>query len=191
MSLASRHDRRHFLTSLAAAGGAALVAARRAQAAAMAPPAPTFLPRSRRLTFRHLHTGETLAVDYVVAGAYAPDALAAVNHLLRDFRTGDVHAIDPALLDLLHQIAAAVDTTQPYEVVSGYRSPVTNAALRRRSEGVASHSLHMVGQAIDIRLADVRLDHVRAAALDIGRGGVGYYPASNFVHVDTGRVRHW
>jgi uncharacterized protein YcbK (DUF882 family) len=188
MPHAGRSNRRHFLTSLAAAGGAALVAARHAHAA---PRPPALLSAARRLAFRHLHTGETLASDYAVAGRYEAGALAAVNHLLRDFRTGDVHTIDPALLDLLHQLAASVDTTRPFEVISGYRSPVTNAALRRRSEGVAAHSLHMVGQAIDIRLGDVRLDHVRAAAIDIGRGGVGYYPASNFVHVDTGRVRRW
>lgn len=186
MSRARRPNRRHFLTTLAAAGGAALVSTRRTHAAGRPP-----LPPARRLAFRHLHTGEHLAVDYAVGGQYEPEALTAVNHLLRDFRTGDVHTIDPALLDVLHQLAGVVDTARPYEVISGYRSPATNAALRRRSEGVAAHSLHMVGQAIDIRLGDVRLNQVRAAAIDLGRGGVGYYPASNFVHVDTGRVRRW
>lgn len=186
MSRARRPNRRHFLTTLAAAGGAAL-GSRRVQARAHPPP----LPPARRLALRHLHTGEHLAVEYVVSGRYEPEALAAVNHLLRDFRTGDVHAIDPSLLDLLHTLAATVETTRPFEVISGYRSPTTNAALRRRSEGVAAKSLHMVGQAIDIRLGDVRLDQVRAAAIDLARGGVGYYPASNFVHVDTGRIRRW
>jgi uncharacterized protein YcbK (DUF882 family) len=186
MSRARRPNRRHFLTTLAAAGGVAL-SQRRVQARAHPPP----LPPARRLALRHLHTGEHLAIDYAVSGRYEPEALTAVNHLLRDFRTGDVHAIDPSLLDLLHTLAATVETTRPFEVISGYRSPMTNAALRRRSEGVAAQSLHMVGQAIDIRLGDVRLDLVRAAAIDLKRGGVGYYPASNFVHVDTGRIRRW
>ena len=145
----------------------------------------------RALRFAHTHTGEHLAVEYFSGGAYLPDALSTVNHFLRDFRTGDEHVIDPQLLDLLHRLAAATDTTKPFQVISGYRSPATNEMLRHRSEGVAAGSLHMVGQAIDIRLADVRLDHLRQAALDARRGGVGYYPASDFVHVDTGRVRMW
>jgi uncharacterized protein YcbK (DUF882 family) len=146
---------------------------------------------SRALTFAHLHTGERLAVEYCTAGHYLPDALAAVNTLLRDFRTGDVCAIDPALLDLLFELQGETAATRPFEVISGFRSPATNAALRRRSHGVASSSLHMVGRAIDIRVADVPLPALRRAATALRRGGVGYYPASNLVHVDTGRVRTW
>jgi uncharacterized protein YcbK (DUF882 family) len=162
--------------------------------------APVVVPRlvrgadladSRTLTFSHLHTGERLAVEYFDQGRYVPDALAAVNQLLRDFRTGDVRAIDPRLLDLLHALKGQTGSSTPFEIISGYRSPATNQKLRQASEGVAAGSLHMVGQAVDIRLADVRLAALRAAALDLGRGGVGYYPASNFVHVDTGRVRRW
>jgi uncharacterized protein YcbK (DUF882 family) len=146
---------------------------------------------TRALRFEHLHTGERLAVEYFSGGSYLPDGLAAVNHLLRDFRTGDEHTIDPGLLDLLHRLTAETGTPKPYEVISGYRSPATNARLRSHSEGVASHSLHMKGQAIDIRVADLRLPALRDAARALRGGGVGYYPASNFVHVDTGRVRTW
>jgi uncharacterized protein YcbK (DUF882 family) len=145
----------------------------------------------RALTFSHLHTGERLAVEYFRQGAYLPDALAAIDRLLRDFRTGEAHAIDPGLLDLLHALTMKTGSRKPFDVISGYRSPVTNGLLRSRSEGVAAGSLHMRGQAIDIRLADVRLSALRAAALGLRGGGVGYYPASNFVHVDTGRVRRW
>lgn len=183
MSRARRPNRRHFLTTLAAAGGATMMTARRARAATRS--------ATRRLDFRHLHTGESLSIDYAVEGRYEPDALAAVNRLLRDFRTGDEHPIDPHLLDVLHALAGRLETRRSFEVISGYRSPATNAALRRRSDGVAAHSLHMVGQAIDIRVGGVALTHVRNAALDLKAGGVGYYPASNFVHVDTGRVRRW
>jgi uncharacterized protein YcbK (DUF882 family) len=146
---------------------------------------------TRALRFAHLHTGEKLTVEYFTGGSYLPDALGAVNHLLRDFRTGDEHVIDPKLLDLLHRLTAETGTQKPFEVISGYRSPATNAMLRSHSEGVASHSLHMVGQAIDIRLADLRLPALRDAARSLRLGGVGFYPASNFVHVDTGRIRTW
>jgi uncharacterized protein YcbK (DUF882 family) len=146
---------------------------------------------ARALRFVHTHTGERLDVAYFSAGRYLPDALASVDHFLRDFRTGEVHVIEPALLDLLHRLAATAGAARPFHVISGYRSPITNAALRARSEGVAAGSLHMKGQAIDIRVADVPLAQLREAALAIRGGGVGYYPASNFVHVDVGRVRFW
>lgn len=145
----------------------------------------------RVLRFAHLHTAEKLEVAYTDGGRYLPDALSAVNHLLRDFRTGDVHDIDPRLLDLLHALNSTTASRRPFEIISGYRSPRTNAMLRGHSDGVAAGSLHMQGQAIDIRLGDVPLRALRDAALDLGRGGVGYYPSSNFVHVDTGRIRRW
>jgi uncharacterized protein YcbK (DUF882 family) len=145
----------------------------------------------RRLTFNHLHTGERLAVEYFAGGRYLPDALASVNHLLRDFRTDDEHVIDTDLLDLLHGLTELTTSQQPFQVISGYRSPATNEMLRHLSEGVAAGSLHMKGQAIDIRLTDIPLAKLRDAALSIHRGGVGFYPASDFVHVDTGRVRTW
>ena len=132
-----------------------------------------------------------MVVEYCASGGYVPQALASVNHLLRDFRTGDVGVIDTGLLDLLHGLAALTGSRRPFQIISGYRSPATNAALHQRSSGVASGSLHMLGQAIDIRLADVPLETLRDAARSMRSGGVGYYAASNFVHVDTGRVRIW
>ena len=146
---------------------------------------------ARALRFAHTHTGERLAVEYFSGGTYLQDALTAVNHFLRDFRTGEVHTIDAGLLDLLHGLTGLTRSTRPFQVISGYRSPATNEMLRHRSEGVAAGSLHMKGQAIDIRLPDVPLAKLRTAALTVRRGGVGYYPASDFVHVDTGRVRTW
>ena len=145
----------------------------------------------RRVAFHNLHTGEAVNAVYWEGGAYVPDALSEVNHVLRDFRNGEVHPIDPRLLDLLDALATRVDTSSPFHVISGYRSPQTNAMLRRRSSGVAHDSLHMKGLAIDIRLADVDLARLHQAALSLGGGGVGYYPASDFVHVDVGRVRRW
>ncbi len=176
----TRFHRRRFLKALAVASASFIARPRQALAAP-----------ARALGFRHLHTGETLSVEYAVGGRYLPDAMAAVDHLLRDFRTGEIHPIDPGLLDLLHGLARRLDTRQSFEIISGYRSPTTNAALRRRSEGVAAHSLHMVGQAVDVRVHGVPLTRLRSAALDLKSGGVGYYPVSNFVHVDTGRVRQW
>ena len=145
----------------------------------------------RVLSFSHLHTGERLSVAYSDAGGYLPDALAAINWLLRDFRSGEIGTMDPRLLDLLHGLAQRSGTRRPFEIISGYRSSATNEALRLRSHGVAAGSLHMKGQAIDIRLADVPLAALRDLALSMREGGVGYYPGSDFVHVDTGRVRAW
>jgi uncharacterized protein YcbK (DUF882 family) len=145
----------------------------------------------RTLGFDNLHTGEKMVVEYYASGGYVPQALASVNQLLRDFRTGDVGVIDARLLDLLHGLATLTGSRRPFQIISGYRSPATNAALHQRSSGVASGSLHMLGQAIDIRLADVPLETLRDAARSMRVGGVGYYAASNFVHVDTGRVRTW
>ena len=146
---------------------------------------------TRSLSFVHLHTGERLTTAYWSAGDYVPESLSVVNRVLRDWRTGEVHAIDPALLDLLHDLRDATGTSAPFEVISGYRSPATNGMLAAGSSGVAKSSLHMVGRAIDIRLADVPLDRLRDSAIALERGGVGYYRSSNFVHVDTGRFRTW
>jgi uncharacterized protein YcbK (DUF882 family) len=180
--MVERMQRRHFLRTLASIAPV-LALPRVASAIPVGP---------RVLTFAHLHTAERLEVEYMDGARYLPDALTAVNHLLRDFRTGDVHEIDPALLDLLHALRASTGSRRPFEIISGYRSPRTNAMLRRQGGGgVAASSLHMQGQAIDIRVGDVGLRSLRDAALDLGRGGVGYYPASNFVHVDTGHVRRW
>jgi uncharacterized protein YcbK (DUF882 family) len=181
-------SRRTFVATLAGALPALMAARVHGH---MATPVHGHAVGSRALTFNHLHTGERLTVEYFNAGQYVPDALTAVDHLLRDFRTGEQHAIDLQLLDLLHELVGVTGSRQPFEVISGYRSPATNQALRKRSEGVAAGSLHMQGQAVDIRVADVRLGSLRDAARAMRRGGVGYYPASDFVHVDTGRVRTW
>jgi uncharacterized protein YcbK (DUF882 family) len=184
-------SRRSFLTTLAV-GIPFLGMAQSAMASALdVVPAPAAALAPRELHFLHTHTGEKLTVEYFTGGDYLPDALSTVNHFLRDFRTGEVHDIDAGLLDLLHRLSGMTGTARPFQVISGFRSPKTNAMLRQKSEGVAAGSLHMQGQAIDIRLADVPLPKLRAAALSAQRGGVGYYPASDFVHVDTGRVRRW
>jgi uncharacterized protein YcbK (DUF882 family) len=152
---------------------------------------PAMTPESRRLAFYHTHTGETLNVVYSERGAYVPDALAEVHHLFRDFRTGDVHPIDPALLDVLHDVQQATGGSGRFEIISAYRSPATNHMLSSRSNGVADRSLHLQGQAIDVRLPGVRTIDLRRAGLRLASGGVGYYPGSDFVHLDTGRVRSW
>jgi uncharacterized protein YcbK (DUF882 family) len=147
----------------------------------------------RALSFEHLHTGEKLSLVYAVGDNYVSAALQSVRQFLRDFRSGETHVIDPALLDQLYTLANVTGTKAPYQVISGYRSPVTNAMLKREGHGVATASLHLKGQAIDIRLGDVALAELRDAALSLHAGGVGYYPSadSNFVHVDTGAVRRW
>lgn len=145
----------------------------------------------RRLEFHNIHTGESLRATYWEGGHYLPDSLREIDFLLRDFRTGDVHTMDPQLLDLVHRIGGALDYQAPIHVISGYRCPATNAMLAARSTGVAKNSFHLRGMAIDIRLPGRRLTAVRDAAIVIGRGGVGYYPGSDFVHVDTGPVRLW
>ncbi|RRQ20018.1 DUF882 domain-containing protein [Thiohalobacter thiocyanaticus] len=148
-------------------------------------------PTRRELALHNLHTGESTEVVYWRDGDYAGSALADLNHLLRDHRSGEVWDMDPALLDQLYLLQRQVGVERPYQVISGYRSPSTNAMLRGQSSGVAKRSLHMQGRAIDIRLPGVKLSKLREAALTLQAGGVGYYPQSNFVHLDTGRVRFW
>jgi uncharacterized protein YcbK (DUF882 family) len=168
---------------LRAAAIAGLVTAPTLQAAARS-------MEARTVSFVHTHTGETLSCCYY-RGTYDAAALSNVNHFLRDFRSGDVHAIDPQLLDVLYDLMVLADRDQPYQVISAYRSPATNNMLHERSNGVAAHSLHMEGRAIDLRLSGFSTRKLRDLALGMQRGGVGYYAASDFVHVDTGRVRAW
>ena len=149
------------------------------------------LPLRRSLSFHHLHTGEALNIVYWADGRYQPGALNEINWLLRDFRNDTVHPIDPRLLDLLTAMRQHLHTSAPFQVISGYRSPETNAMLAATTEGVATNSLHLRGQAIDIRIAGRHLAAVRRVAVALRRGGVGYYPHSDFVHVDVGRVRYW
>ncbi|MGB2831785.1 MAG: DUF882 domain-containing protein [Methylotenera sp.] len=145
----------------------------------------------RELAFHNLHTGENLKAEYWSEGGYLPDALAGIDHILRDFRTNQVLPIDPQLLDLLHNLRSTLGTNQPFQIISGYRSPATNANLAANSDGVAKKSLHMQGKAIDLRVEGTALKDLRQAALSLQGGGVGYYPGSNFVHVDIGRLRSW
>lgn len=151
---------------------------------------PGLAANVRRIAFLNLHTDERCSVVFERNGCTA-DAMAQVNRVLRDFRTGEVHPIDPQLINLLADLQMRLDTDQPFHVISGYRSPKTNAALHEKSSGVATKSLHMQGKAIDIRVPGRKLAAVRDTALAMQRGGVGYYAQSDFVHVDTGRVRRW
>jgi uncharacterized protein YcbK (DUF882 family) len=164
--------------------GVATIAALPRMALAAAQPA-------RVLSFYNLHTNESLRLAYHELGAYVPDALDAVNHFLRDHRTGDAHPMDPALLDQLYALQRRVETPAPFHVISGYRAPQTNKILQAGSDGVARRSLHMEGRAIDIRLPGHDLALLHTAALSLQAGGVGYYPSSNFIHLDTGRIRQW
>ena len=155
---------------------------------------PAFAARAEapaRLAFYNTHTSERLDLVYRDAGGYDPDALSAIARLLRDHRNDAMKPIDPALLDQLHQLGTVLEAKQPFHVISGYRSPETNAKLAAASGGVAKHSLHLEARAIDIRLPGRPLRDVHRAALALRAGGVGFYAASDFVHVDTGRVRAW
>ena len=144
------------------------------------------------LKLHNLHTEEKISLSYFERGQYVAEAFQDINYLLRDHRTGDVFAMDPVLIDLLYDLKIVLGVEQhPFQVISGYRSPKTNAALHKKSRGVATRSLHMQGKAIDIRIQGVDAKNSRAAAMSLARGGVGYYPRSNFVHIDTGRVRAW
>jgi uncharacterized protein YcbK (DUF882 family) len=145
----------------------------------------------RSITLNNLHTGERATIDYWVDGSYLNDSLQSINHLLRDHRNGQVHEIEPTLLDLVFLLQRRVGSRSDVEVISGYRSPASNAAMHERSAGVAAHSLHMEGKAMDIRLADIAIDRLHNAALALQAGGVGYYPSLDFVHVDVGRLRRW
>jgi len=147
-----------------------------------------------RLRFYHTHTRERLDIVYRRGDTYLPEALEQLDHFLRDHRTGDVHHYDPRVFDLLHDLTASLgDSDGEIDVICGYRTPWSNEFLRNRSThtGVAEHSLHMQAEAIDIRLPGIPTSEVRDAALELHRGGVGYYRASDFVHVDVGRVRRW
>jgi uncharacterized protein YcbK (DUF882 family) len=150
-----------------------------------------FFSPVKKLSFYNTHTGETLNAVYCEQDAYVPQALSSINYILRDFRTGDVKEIDTSLLDLLFTLRQKVESTQPFHIISGYRSPKTNSLLNFMSKGVARNSLHLQGQAIDIRLPGYDLKTLHSAAVELQRGGVGYYPGSDFVHVDVGKVRYW
>lgn len=145
----------------------------------------------RELRLLHTHTGEQLQQCYFRDGALVPEACQRLDHFLRDFRTGEAYTIDPGLFDLLYGLQQQVGHQGVIEIISGYRSPATNSRLRAASSGVAKRSLHMQGKALDIRLRDFDTARLRDAAVALQAGGVGYYAKSDFVHLDTGRVRHW
>lgn len=177
----SLHDRsrRRFLAAGVGAAASLLIA-------------PTVEAKpARSLSLYHTHTGERLQLTFAEHGRHIPGALAEISRFLRDFRTGEVHPIDPRLLDTLSRLREKAGATASYEIISGYRSPQTNEMLGARSNGVAKRSLHMDGRAIDVRLPGVPTDRLRDMAIDLKAGGVGYYGRSDFVHLDTGRVRSW
>ena len=165
-----------------------------AKVSALAAPALVGLKElnARSLSFDCYYTGEQVApTDYWVEGKYVPDALKEIDYALRDWRANEVLPIEPKLLDVLYQLGRSLDTDCRYELISGYRSPETNAMLRAADPGVASNSLHMKGWAVDVSLPCRPLKKVHEAALAMQMGGVGYYPDANFVHIDVGRVRRW
>lgn len=146
---------------------------------------------ARKISFRNTHTGETFSGVYRVGDKYLPDAFDRINIVLRDFRSNELFPIDPRVMDIIFSVHQMTQKPEPYEILSGYRCPKTNAGLRSASEGVAKNSLHMTGQAIDLRLPGFSTKQVRNLAISLKAGGVGYYPKSDFVHMDTGDVRTW
>ena len=153
----------------------------------------TLASEARELSFYHTHTGKRLNVVYWEDGRYVDNALDEINRFLSDFRTGDVTVMDRELLDLIYDVRDSLGGEGTYQIISAYRSPRTNEMLRTLSaaSGVAKKSQHLLGKAIDVRLEGVPTAELRNAALRLQRGGVGYYEASDFVHMDTGRVRRW
>ena len=145
----------------------------------------------KKLSFYHTHTHERLNICYCRNGEFDANALSKINHILRDHRSREVKAIDIRLLDTLHALSLKTRPQATFHVISGYRSPATNKKLRKKGNGVASKSLHMYGKAIDIRIPGYSTQKLRNIARKMKAGGVGYYPKSDFVHIDTGRVRYW
>lgn len=184
-SLESRLCRRRFLKAGALALGGCLLPGAVWGAVRGA------LPVERSLSLYNLHTGESLETVYWSRGQYDPGALADINTILRDHRTEETIPIDTGLLDFLHVLHRDMGSQGPLHIISGYRSPDTNTSLHAKNRGVARNSLHMYGKAVDIRMPGQNLSALRNMAISLKRGGVGYYPRSDFVHVDVGRVRHW
>ena len=146
---------------------------------------------AHRVTFRNQRTGESFNGVYRVGDKYLPEAFEQITHLVRDTRNGETFPIDPRTIDIIYVVQRTLQTNEPYQILSGYRSPRTNALLAKASYGVARHSLHMTGQAVDIRLDSKSVRAIRDVALDLHAGGVGYYPNSGFVHIDSGDFRTW
>ncbi|SFL06540.1 Uncharacterized conserved protein YcbK, DUF882 family [Nitrosomonas aestuarii] len=180
----TRHhvNRRHFLKT--GIGACTLLALPQTQAS-------SFTMNERKLAFLNLHTGERVNTTYWAQGQYLSEGLTAIEKVLRDHRTGETYEMDRNLLDMLQLVQYKMTSQNEFHVISGYRSPATNAQLNANSSGVAKRSLHMQGKAIDIRLPGHALSDLRKAALSMQAGGVGYYPKSEFIHIDTGHVRQW
>jgi uncharacterized protein YcbK (DUF882 family) len=177
-------SRRAFLTKVGVAAAGSL----------LLPSADVFarsLAKDRRITLHNMNTDEELSVVCSPQQNYDRKLLAHFNHFLRDYRTDEVHPMDPSLLDLLYAVSVLTRSRGEYKVISGYRAPETNYMLRKMGHGVAEHSLHMQGKAIDFRTDDVSTRTLRHVALALEQGGVGYYPSADFVHMDTGAVRSW
>ncbi|MGZ5006926.1 MAG: DUF882 domain-containing protein [Methylobacter sp.] len=153
--------------------------------------ASRYTPPRKTLDLKNIHTGDKLSLTYFERGGYIDGALQEISYLMRDYHTGDMHPIDPALLDLLYDLKLELGIDKSFLVSSGYRSPRTNARLRKRNRGVAQHSLHMQGRAIDLHVDGLETRKIRNAAMVLRRGGVGYSRRSNFVHLDTGDFRTW
>jgi uncharacterized protein YcbK (DUF882 family) len=177
------NQRRSFLKkSVAVASALSMPALARAAVAA---------PHERILRFHNTHTGESLKSVFWAEGQFIPEALQDINKLLRDHRSNTIATMDPELLLLVQKVSAQFGSNNVVHIISGYRSPETNAKLAAASGGVAKHSMHLEGKAIDLRLPGKDLRQVHKAALALKGGGVGYYHDSQFVHMDTGRLRHW
>ena len=178
-------DRRHFLRLWSLASIALLL------------PRPLFASvrhlalKEKHLSLCNAYTREQIDISYFSQGRYLPEALEKINYILRDHRTGEIKPMDIRLLDLLHAISEEAQPNSPFQIVSGYRSPSTNAMLRRQRRGVAKNSLHMEGKAVDISLPDLSTASLRRIAAGMERGGVGYYPRLRFVHLDVGEIRYW
>jgi uncharacterized protein YcbK (DUF882 family) len=145
----------------------------------------------RSLSFFHTRAQQELTITYASGKTYDPKALTRINRFLRDYQTGQIHVIDPKLLDILWALQGEMGRKGVYEVISGYRSPKTNKGLRRSYSGVANRSLHMKGQAIDIRYSGGNIAQIHECAVALASGGVGYYPKAGFVHLDSGQYRTW
>jgi uncharacterized protein YcbK (DUF882 family) len=187
MTAPKRHTRRNILV----AAGATAIGALAAPSFPMPAIALPAAPYKRSLACHNLRTGDKLDIVYWAEGKYLPEASREIARVMRDGRTDQVHTIDDRLVDLMARLRGTLRSTQPIQVVCGYRSPETNEMLHETTEGVAANSLHMYGEAVDLRVVDRPLRYVHRVAVSLKAGGVGYYPHSNFVHVDVGPIRHW
>lgn len=185
LNLKTETNRRSFLKTGLIVGAAAQLWSPTGAAAR------SFVNSGRSIQMYNAHTGETFKGEYWADGRYHSDAFREIKALFRDHRTNDIFPIDPRLIDILYVLHTRTGSEKPFRLFSGYRSPTTNRKLKRLTSGVAENSLHMLGQAVDLRLPGTNLRKLQKDAIALKAGGVGYYPDSHFLHLDTGRVRHW